>query len=118
MYISIPKRAGFALETITEAQAVILIEEKNKKEAERYIQSWPEFALAIENGRWGPFIRYGKQNFKLIEDGQKIDADVAATLTLKQVVAIVAAQGTNIDITKPKAAEEEKKPAKTKRTKK
>jgi DNA topoisomerase I len=121
IYVSIPKRPNLSFDTINEAQAVVLIEEKNKKEAERYIQSWAEYNLAIENGRWGPFIRYGKVNFKLIEDGQKIPAEVAATLTLKQVVAIVAAQGTTISLTPPapKAAKEaSEKTAKPKRTKK
>jgi DNA topoisomerase-1 len=113
MFISIPKRAGFALETITEAQATILIEEKNKKESERYIQSWPEHNLAIENGRWGPFIRHGKVNFKLIDNGQKLDADVAATMTLKEVVAIIAAQGTVINLNAPAKTEKaDEKPAK------
>jgi DNA topoisomerase-1 len=121
IYVSIPKRPNLSFDTINEAQAVVLIEEKNKKEAERYIQSWAEYNLAIENGRWGPFIRYGKVNFKLIEDGQKIPAEVAATLTLKQVVAIVAAQGTTILLTAPAPKAEKEasdKVTKPKRTKK
>lgn len=102
MFISIPKR--YSLDTINEAQAIELIEEKTKKEAERVIQAWPEYNLSIENGRWGPFIRYGKLNFKLIEDGKKLPPEVAVTLTFKEVAAIVAAQGTTIEAVAQKEA--------------
>ena len=41
-----------------------LIEAKVKKESNRYIQQWPDEKISIENGRWGPFIRFGKKMLK------------------------------------------------------
>ncbi len=103
-YYSLPKKADLNLATITEAQAIQLIEEKQQKDATKYIQSWVDLDLHIENGRWGPFIRYGKKNFKLVESGVKLSADIAAVLTLKQVAAIVAEQGEVIPAKKIEAA--------------
>lgn len=103
-YYSLPKKADLNLATISAEQAIQLIEEKQQKDATKYIQSWAEIDLHIENGRWGPFIRYGKKNFKLMEGGVKLSADVAAVLTLKQVAAIVAEQGEVIPAKKLEAA--------------
>jgi DNA topoisomerase-1 len=36
-----------------------------EKEANRFIQQWPDEKIALENGRWGPFIRFGKKMLKL-----------------------------------------------------
>ena len=38
---------------------------KIEKENNRYIQQWESEKIAIENGRWGPFIRFGKEMLKL-----------------------------------------------------
>ena len=46
-----------------------LIAKKLEKEANRFIQQWPEEKIAIENGRWGPFIRFGKKMLKLTGSG-------------------------------------------------
>jgi DNA topoisomerase-1 len=58
-----------------------------KKEANRYIHNWSEEKIAVENGRWGPFIRFGKKMIKLPrkEDGSKYNAEEAASLTLDDV---------------------------------
>ena len=44
---------------------------KLDKEANRYIQQWPSEKISIENGRWGPFIRFGKKMLKVIGKGEK-----------------------------------------------
>jgi len=114
-YISIPKRADLSFETITEAQACTLIAEKLDKEANRYIQQWADYDLAIENGRWGPFIRQGKNNFKLLIEGKKLSPEQAATVTLQQVIDLVKEQGGTVADPKAKAEEKpkaEKKPRK------
>ncbi len=54
LFCSITKGSGFQLETITEAQAIELVKAKIEKEANRYVHQWPEYKLAVENGRWGP----------------------------------------------------------------
>jgi DNA topoisomerase-1 len=102
LFISITKGSGFELETITEAQAIVLIEQKVEKESKRYIKEWEDYELAIENGRWGPFLRSGKKAYKLVDaNGQKIAAEVVETLTLEQVIAMVEEQGGKVK--KPKA---------------
>jgi DNA topoisomerase-1 len=53
---------------LTQKDCEELIEKKLEKEATRFIRQWPEEKISIENGRWGPFIRFGKKMLKL---GQK-----------------------------------------------
>ena len=43
-----------------------IIENKRKADAEKLIKSFTEDeAMRIENGRWGPYIKYGKLNVKI-----------------------------------------------------
>ena len=81
LFRSIPK--AYSIENITQAQAATLIEAKLEKEANRYVQQWTEENLVIENGRWGPFIRHGKDNYKIPKE------EVAETLSLAEVKKIV-----------------------------
>lgn len=92
MFINIPRR--FDPETISDADMKELIEAKEEKEANRYIHNWLEdLKLSVENGRWGPFIRFGKKKFQLRkEDGKRMTADDAKEMTLEQVKAIVEAE--------------------------
>ncbi|HND87350.1 MAG TPA: topoisomerase C-terminal repeat-containing protein, partial [Saprospiraceae bacterium] len=100
LYVNIPAKVSF--DTITPQQAIELIQQKIEKEANRYILHWPEEKIAVENGRWGPFIRFGKENYKLQgPDGVKITADQARALTFEQVKAMVVQQGGS---TEPKSA--------------
>jgi len=48
-------------------RAIELIEEKRKKEREKYINSFEHEGDKIEvlNGRWGPYIKFKKKNFKI-----------------------------------------------------
>jgi DNA topoisomerase-1 len=88
LYINIPK--GIPFETITEKQAVELVISKIEKEANRYIQHWPEEKISIENGRFGPYIRFGKLMLNLPKiDGGKMTADHARTMELADVKAII-----------------------------
>jgi DNA topoisomerase-1 len=50
---------------------LIRLRKKIVKESNRFIQQWPEEKIAIENGRWGPFIRFGKKMLKLTGGGAK-----------------------------------------------
>ncbi|MGO1597361.1 MAG: type I DNA topoisomerase [Sphingobacterium sp.] len=51
---------------VEEGQAIEIIEEKRKKDREKIIRVFEENPEAkIENGRWGPFVRFGKQNLKI-----------------------------------------------------
>ncbi len=85
MFINVPKRYNF--ESLKQHEINELIEAKLTKEANRYIQQWPEEKIALENGRWGPFIRFGK---KMVKMGRKADdtrysSEEAATLNLEEV---------------------------------
>ncbi|MFN0213567.1 MAG: type I DNA topoisomerase [Saprospiraceae bacterium] len=88
LFVNVPAKVNF--DVLTEAQAIELIEQKVEKEANRYIQHWPEETIAIENGRWGPFIRFKKENLKLPSvNGSKMTADQASSLSLADVKAII-----------------------------
>jgi DNA topoisomerase I len=91
LFINIPARYKF--ETITPQEAIELIEAKIEKEANRYIHHWPEANISVENGRWGPFIKFGKKIINLPRvDGGKMNADHALTLTLEDVKKIIIAE--------------------------
>ncbi|MGZ3762363.1 MAG: type I DNA topoisomerase [Mucilaginibacter sp.] len=63
-FYSLPK--GLDPHDVTEEQAIELIAEKRKKDAERLIKAFDEDpTVKILNGRWGPYIEFGKQNVKI-----------------------------------------------------
>src|SRR5690606_6935457 len=62
-FYSLPK--GIDPMDVNETQAIEIIELKRKKDIEKVIKTFDENPEArIEQGRWGPFIRFGKQNIK------------------------------------------------------
>ncbi|MEH6306354.1 type I DNA topoisomerase [Olivibacter sp. CPCC 100613] len=66
-FYSLPK--GLDPMDVNEAQAIEIIELKRKKDIEKVIKTFDENPEArIEQGRWGPFIRFGKQNIKIPKD--------------------------------------------------
>lgn len=94
LYVNIPVR--YKLETITEEQAIELIEAKIEKENNRYIQVWPEEKISIENGRWGPYIKFGKLNIKIPKvDGQKVESSTLQNIELSIVKQWIAAEVPN-----------------------
>lgn len=63
-FYSLPKEAD--PHEIKESQAIEIIKEKRIKDAEKLIKTFKENPDArIENGRWGPYIKFGKQNIKI-----------------------------------------------------
>lgn len=91
MFINIPVR--FKLDTITQDQAVELIDAKVEKEANRYIQNWPGEKISIENGRWGPYIKFGKNNIKIPKvDGQKVEDTYLQSVSLDIVKSWIEAE--------------------------
>ncbi|HEY9534626.1 MAG TPA: type I DNA topoisomerase [Mucilaginibacter sp.] len=66
-FVSLPKEIDPL--DVTEEQAIELIQEKRKKDAEKLIKSFEEDAtVKVLNGRWGPYIEFGKQNVKIPKD--------------------------------------------------
>lgn len=63
-FYSLPK--GLDPLDVTEEEAIQIIKDKRQKDIEKVIRVFEENAEAqIENGRWGPFVRFGKQNLKI-----------------------------------------------------
>lgn len=91
LYVSIPR--AIDPESITQEEAVRLIAAKVEKEANRYISVWEDAKIAIENGRYGPYIKFGKANFYLKRDKKKItDIDIIKKLTLDEVKEMILEQ--------------------------
>lgn len=92
LYVNIPRK--FNPDEITLDQCFELIEAKVNKEANRYIHRWDEDKLSVENGRWGPYIRYGKKNFKFMKksDGTRYSDDEISELSKEDVLKIIEEQ--------------------------
>jgi len=66
-FVSLPKEID--PHDITEEQAIELINLKRKKDAEKLIKSFDEDPdVKVLNGRWGPYIEFGKLNVKIPKD--------------------------------------------------
>lgn len=85
LYVNVPKKYDF--DNLTQGDIEELISAKLEKEANRYIQQWEKEKISIENGRWGPFIKFGKGMFKIPkkEDGSKFEAEELKTVSLDEV---------------------------------
>ena len=92
LFINIPRAYNFDL--LTQKDCDELIEKKIEKEANRFIQQWPDEKIAIENGRWGAFIRFGKKMLKLIGQGAngKYTPEELAALDLESVKKMILVQ--------------------------
>lgn len=89
LYVNIPKKID--PNAITPEQVIELLEKKIEKEANRYIHQWQDLQLSVENGRWGPFIRYNKKKpIKLPKvEGKRMTSEQAKDLTLEEVKSVV-----------------------------
>ncbi|MDF1697192.1 MAG: type I DNA topoisomerase [Saprospiraceae bacterium] len=113
LFVNVPARYDF--ENLSQEDAHQLIEAKIQKEANRYIHQWPEDKLAVENGRWGPFIRFGKKSIKLPRvDKKAMSQEDAAKLTLEEVKKLVEAEIPDAFKKKTRAKAKPKAKAKTK----
>ncbi|MEJ7610451.1 MAG: topoisomerase C-terminal repeat-containing protein [Ferruginibacter sp.] len=92
LFINIPKAYHF--DTLTQQDCNELIEKKIEKESNRFIQQWPDEKIALENGRWGPFIRFGKKMLKLTGSGAsgKYTPEELAVLDVDTVKKMIIAQ--------------------------
>ncbi|GAA4329874.1 type I DNA topoisomerase [Flaviaesturariibacter amylovorans] len=92
LYINIPKAYNY--DALTQHDINELIGKKLEKESNRYIQQWPAEKISIENGRWGPFIKFGKKMLKLGRgpEGEKLTQEQAAVLPLEDVKKMIEQQ--------------------------
>ena len=86
-FISIPSKTDPL--SITLEEAIKLIEEKRNSEADRHLKTFEgEPDLEIMNGRFGPYLTYKEQNYRLSKEIQ----ERAKELTLEECMAIIQEQ--------------------------
>ncbi len=92
LFINVPRAYNF--DNLTQKDCNELIEKKIEKEANRYIQQWPGDKIAIENGRWGPFIRFGKKMLKITAkpEGGKYTPEELSQLPVEEVKKMILQQ--------------------------
>lgn len=92
LFINVPRAYNF--DALSQNDINELIGKKLEKEANRYIQQWPEDKIAIENGRWGPFIRFGKLMLKLPKNSsdEKFSPEELAELSFEEVKKMITDQ--------------------------
>jgi DNA topoisomerase-1 len=114
LYINVPARYNFDI--LAQAEIDELISKKIEKEANRFIQEWPTEKIAIENGRWGPFIRFQKEMLKLGKNPitkDKYTAEDLSLLSIDTVKKLITDQIPDAFTVKPKKTAK-KSPAKKK----
>ncbi|MBM3402920.1 MAG: DNA topoisomerase I, partial [Bacteroidetes bacterium] len=103
LYINVPAHYNF--DQLDQKAIDELISSKVEKESNRHIQTWPAEKIAIENGRWGPFIRFGKQMLKLGKNKttkDKYSPEELASLSLETVKKLIEEQVPDAFVTKAK----------------
>lgn len=106
LFVNIPKR--FDPETITLPEVIELIKIKKEKEANRYVHNWPELDLSVQNGRWGPFVKFKKKNISFPKrDGNRVTSEEAAAMTLEEIQSLVEAEIPNAFKKKTRAKKKE-----------
>ncbi|SDE82160.1 type I DNA topoisomerase [Epilithonimonas hungarica] len=109
IFVNVPKKYNF--DNLSQSDINELIDAKLEKEANRYIQHWEAEKISIENARWGPIVKHGKNIYKIPKkkDDSKYEADDLKDVSLDEVKKWITAQD-------PKAFAEKKKPAAKKAT--
>jgi len=102
IFINVPKKYNF--DNLSQNDINELVEAKLEKEANRYIQQWEAEKISIENARWGPIVKHGKNIYKIPKkkDDSKYEADELKDVSLDEVKQWITAQD-------PKAFAEKKK---------
>lgn len=92
IFINVPRAYDF--DNLSQKDIEELVDKKLEKEANRYIKQWPEDKISLENGRWGPFIRFGKAMLKISRaaNQEKLSPEQVADLSLEQVKAMIEEQ--------------------------
>jgi DNA topoisomerase-1 len=108
MFVNIPRK--YNPDSITLDEVYELIEAKVEKEANRYIHHWEDLKISVENGRWGPYIKFKKKNIKMSKvDGQKVTSETAKELSLEDIKKMIEAEVPDAFATKKKAKAKPKK---------
>jgi DNA topoisomerase-1 len=104
MYINIPRAYNF--DTLSQSDINELIEKKIAKEENRFIRQWPAEKISIENGRWGPFVRFNKKMLKLHSkpDNNKYTPEELVDIDIEVIKKMIEEQVPNAFAKKTKAA--------------
>lgn len=121
-FYSIPKEEDPL--SVTHERSIEIIEAKRKSDAEKFIKGFDENPeVQILNGRWGPYIKVGKQNVKIPKDKEPEELTLQECLSLAEAAPIkkgrggfksAAAKTETPAKAKPKAKPKKKMAAKTK----
>lgn len=69
--------------SITDEEAIALIKEKREADEKKHIKTFEENPeIQILNGRWGPYIKFGKNNFKIPKDKEAEKLTYAETIEI------------------------------------
>jgi DNA topoisomerase-1 len=92
MFINVPRRYDF--DALNQKDINELVEAKIKKEANRYLQNWPEEKISIENARWGPVLKFGKKILRVPKKAgdAKYTAEELSSITLDDVKKMIETQ--------------------------
>jgi DNA topoisomerase-1 len=92
LFINVPKAYNF--DALKQSDCNELIQKKLEKEANRFIQQWPAEKVSLENGRWGPFIRFGKKMLKMGRkaDGSKFTEEELTSISLEEIKKMIEAE--------------------------
>jgi len=92
LFINVPKAYNF--DALKQSDCNELIQKKLEKEANRFIQQWPAEKISLENGRWGPFIRFGKKMLKMGRkaDGSKFTEEELTGISLEEIKKMIEAE--------------------------
>lgn len=92
LFINVPKAYNF--DALKQSDCNELIQKKLEKEANRFIQQWPAEKISLENGRWGPFIRFGKKMLKMGRkaDGSKFAEEELTGISLEEIKRMIEAE--------------------------
>ncbi|MCF1713101.1 type I DNA topoisomerase [Flavihumibacter sp. RY-1] len=92
LFINVPKAYNF--DALKQSDCNELIQKKLEKEANRFIQQWPAEKISLENGRWGPFIRFGKKMLKMGRkaDGSKFAEEELTGISLEEIKKMIEAE--------------------------
>ncbi|MCE7054587.1 type I DNA topoisomerase [Algoriphagus sp. AGSA1] len=81
-FVSLPKEMDPL--SVTEEEAIQLIKDKREADAKKHIKSFDENPeIQVLNGRWGPYIKMGKNNYKIPKDKE------AESLTYDETIHII-----------------------------
>lgn len=94
MFVNVSRKYDF--DNLSRQDIEELIEAKLEKEANRYIHQWNDENIAVENGRWGPYIRFKRKIVKFPKvDEKKVDQEMAAEMSLEDIKKFIEAEVPN-----------------------